>query len=140
MKSTNHTNKQTVFWVDDDPDDIYLIRQVLNELSYDVNLVSLQNGKEVLDLLSATPKCAYPCLIVLDINMPVMDGKQTLSIIKKNKDLNSIPVVMFSTSDSPADKLFCHHFGSQLITKPSTYSALKHSVESLLKRCLVLAK
>jgi CheY-like chemotaxis protein len=140
MKNTNHTSKQTIIWVDDDPDDIYLIRQVLKESQYDVNLVNLQNGKEVIDMLSSTPRPEFPCLIVLDINMPVMDGKQTLSFLKRNKEMNSIPVVMFSTSDSPTDKMFCQHFGSQLITKPSTYTALKHSVESLLKRCTVSAK
>jgi CheY-like chemotaxis protein len=134
MKMTNHI-KHTIIWADDDPDDIYLIRQVMDEADLNFNIVELQNGKEVLEHLSTVAPEDYPCLIVLDINMPVMDGKQTLSHIKRHPQLSTIPVAMFTTSNSSTDKLFCSHFGAELVTKPATYTAFKGSVEKLLKQC-----
>jgi CheY-like chemotaxis protein len=135
MKMTQHT-KNTILWADDDPDDIYLIRQVLAENDHNYNIIEFQNGKEIIEYLSALSASSFPCLIVLDINMPVMDGKQTLSYLKKHPQFQTIPVAMFTTSNSQTDKLFCTHFGAEMITKPSSFPNFKSSVDHLMKHCL----
>jgi CheY-like chemotaxis protein len=137
--NTNHT-KNTILWADDDADDIYLVRQVLDEAGYDYNVVIVSNGKEVIDYLSGLEKKEFPCLIILDINMPVLDGKQTLAQLRKHPEFKSIAVVMFSTSNSSTDKLFCSHYDAELITKPPSYEALKDSVATLLKQCVTTEK
>ena len=76
-----------------------------------------------------------PCLIILDINMPVMDGKVTLSKIKSLDKYRDIPVVMFSTSSSSAEKLYAQNMGADFITKPITYSDMESLVNQFAKRC-----
>lgn len=137
--NTNYT-KNTILWADDDADDIYLVRQVLDEAGHEHNVIIVSNGKEILDYLSHLDRDEYPCLIILDINMPVLDGKQTLAQLRKHPEYKSIAVVMFSTSSSPTDRLFCSHYDAELVTKPSSYEALKDSVTTLLKQCVTTEK
>lgn len=133
-------SKNTILWADDDADDIYLVSQVLDEAGYDYNVVIVSNGREVIEYLSRLDKKEFPCLIILDINMPVLDGKQTLVQLRKHPDFKSIAVVMFSTSNSPTDKMFCNHYDAELVTKPPSYEALKNSVATLLKLCVTTEK
>ncbi len=71
----------------------------------------------------------------MDINMPQMDGKEALAVIKKNEDLIDLPVVIFSTSNSPIDKLYCTRFGVNLITKPDNVSNLHNEIKGVLHHC-----
>jgi len=131
----NHSKKSTIIWADDDPDDIYLVHQVLKETGQSYDIVVVSNGKEVLDYLSRVNPEEYPCLIILDINMPVLDGKQTLASLKKHPQFQDISVVVFTTSNSPTDRLFCRHYGAEFFTKPSSFTALRSSVVDLLRHC-----
>jgi CheY-like chemotaxis protein len=76
-----------------------------------------------------------PCLIILDINMPVLDGKETLSILKNTTDYKDIPIVVFTTSESELDKLYCKKFNTEMVTKPPTFSTLSAALEKLLNFC-----
>src|SRR4051812_23327466 len=91
-----------ILWADDDPDEIAIMREVLQYFDTGYDIVEVRNGKKVLDYLhAAVTTDTLPCLIVLDINMPVLNGKDTLARIKQNPALKSIPVVVFTTSSSP---------------------------------------
>ena len=127
---------QHILWADDDMDDLMLMRQVLQELGDNYNIAEVHNGKEALDYLQEGKQAnTLPCLIILDMNMPVMDGKETLSRLKKDEALKEIPVVFFTTSNSQIDKLYCKHQGVEMITKPPQYANLKDAVQKLLKYC-----
>lgn len=127
---------QHILWADDDMDDLMLMRQVLQELGDNYNIAEVHNGKEALDYLQEGKQAnTLPCLIILDMNMPVMDGKETLSRLKKDEALREIPVVFFTTSNSQIDKLYCKHQGVEMITKPPQYANLKDAVQKLLKYC-----
>lgn len=133
----NNTKSQHILWADDDMDDLMLMRQVLQELGDGYNIKEVHNGKEALDYLQeGKDDQALPCLIILDMNMPVMDGKETLSRLKKDEVLKEIPVVFFTTSNSQMDKLYCKHQGVEMITKPPQYANLKEAVQKLLKYCI----
>jgi CheY-like chemotaxis protein len=67
--------------------------------------------------------------------MPVLNGKETLSIIKKDEALKAIPVVVFTTSGSDLDKSFCNLHGVEMITKPPTFNNFKSVVQRLLRFC-----
>jgi len=130
------TNQSTVLWVDDDADDLMMINHVLAEMRQQVNLVEAGNGKEALDVLkSLIDQQITPCLIVLDLNMPGMDGKQTLQYIRSHKQYQAIPIVVFTTSDRPTDIAFCQQYNTPLFTKPIDYKSLKKTMGQILGFC-----
>lgn len=129
-------NKRYILWADDDQDDLLLIKDILVNHGKDYEIVETHNGKEAMEhLKNSKENSELPCLIILDINMPVMDGKQTLAAIKRDEQLKDIPVVVFTTSSSQLDKQFCKNFNVEMITKPPSYHKLESSVIRLLGHC-----
>jgi CheY-like chemotaxis protein len=128
---------RTVLCVDDDADDREMVCFTIGEIDPSLKVVHAEDGVEALHYLrKAKLEDKLPCLVILDINMPRMDGKQTLSEIKKDDQLSKVPVVVFSTSNSPADKLYCDRFGVELVTKPSTMHTMQDEVKQLLQPCV----
>jgi CheY-like chemotaxis protein len=132
----NSVKKQTILWADDDYDDLQMMREILATKREAFEIVEVHNGKEAIEFLETTKeKSGLPCLIILDINMPVLDGKETLSILKKSEEFKDIPVVIFTTSESELDKLYCKKLNTEMITKPPTLSSLSTALDKLLKFC-----
>jgi len=128
--------KHTILWADDDSDDLQLMQEVMQKTGRDYNVIEVRNGIEALDYLKqAQQNSDLPCLIILDINMPVLDGKETLSIIKKTEEYKEIPVVVFTTSESELDKLYCKRFHTEMVTKPPSFSTLSAALDKLLNFC-----
>jgi CheY-like chemotaxis protein len=75
---------------------------------------------------------AQPDLVVLDVNMPVMDGRQTLVKLQEDKDLKSIPVVVLTTSSSDVDKKFFEKKNIEMLVKPWNSKEIQQTVERLL--------
>jgi CheY-like chemotaxis protein len=127
---------KTILWADDDADDLMMMKEILLKNSRNYQIVEVHNGREALDYLQkAQDKLNLPSLIILDINMPILDGKETLSIIKKTEGFSEIPVVVFTTSSSGLDKLFCKRMNVEMITKPPHYKSLEAAVLRLLQFC-----
>jgi len=130
-------NRPHILWADDDMDDLMLMRQVLHDIGETYVITEVNNGREALDYLEANKKDNHlPALIILDMNMPVLNGKETLSIIKKDEVLKDIPLVFFTTSNSELDKMYCKRFGVEMITKPPQYGNLKEAVKRILDNYL----
>lgn len=127
--------QHTIFWADDDEDDRMLFGEVLEAHAPNHQLVSFTNGQELVDALKLTPRQEQPCLVVLDMNMPVCGGKEALTQIKALPDLARIPVVIFTTSGSPSDKEFCASHHANMVTKPTSYDQLKSVVSKLVDQC-----
>ena len=128
---------RTVLCVDDDADDREIVCSTIGEIDPSLTVIHAANGVEALDYLAkAKEEHSLPCLVILDINMPRMDGKQTLSEIKKDNQLSSLPVVVFSTSNNPGDKQYCERFGVELVTKPSSMHSMQNEVKRLLQPCV----
>lgn len=128
--------KNTILWADDDADDLMLMKEILLKNNRSYEIAEVRNGKEALEFLQRSKENAHlPCLIILDINMPILDGKETLSILKKEESYKSIPVVVFTTSNSELDKLFCKKHQVEMITKPPHYKSLENAVLRLLSFC-----
>lgn len=90
-------------------------------------------GLDVLtDLMN---KKQLPCLIVLDINMPKMDGRETLIKIKSEEKLSKIPIVIFSTSSSQLDKTFFNKYDTAYFVKPINFQELKKTAARLINIC-----
>ena len=118
--------------VDDDDDDSFLFREVLNEVDSSVKLLNAQNGKEALELLWQQHS-VMPDLILLDLNMPKMDGKECLAELKKDDFLSQIPVFIYTTSSSSTDIEYTLQLGAQcFITKPASFRDLQTLLEVIV--------
>jgi CheY-like chemotaxis protein len=128
------TNLKTILYVDDDQDDLVLFRQAVNDLSRDHHIIEAFDGMHALELLEQMKQSSQhlPCLIVLDINMPRMDGKQTLVAIQNTPAFSAIPVVLFSTSSNKLDKALSEQRRVELVTKPFEHKGLYQTVSRLL--------
>jgi len=138
---TNLTKHTTILWADDDPDELAMMREVLDDINSSYHIAEASDGVQVLQYLEAAKaQKLFPCLIVLDLNMPVLNGKETLQRLKQDPTLKAIPTVVFTTSSSSRDQQFCDAYGTEMVTKPITYDALKQIVQKLLHMCAVSVK
>jgi CheY-like chemotaxis protein len=128
---------RTVLCVDDDADDREIVCFTISKIDSSLRVVHAEDGLEALDYLTrAKEEDTLPCLVILDINMPRMDGKQTLAEIKKDNQLSGVPVVVFSTSGNWEDKMYCDRYGVELVTKPATMLSMQDEVQRLLLPCV----
>lgn len=125
----------TIFWADDDKDDLDMFRDILEDYTSNHKIIEFPNGMELLNQLYTQKEGALPCLIVLDLNMPVMGGREALASLKDDTDLKHIPVAVFTTSNSPVDKSFCDRFNVEMFTKPPSFNQLQSAVARLLELC-----
>ena len=128
--------KQTILWADDDPDDLIMFREILQDANHNYDIIEVHNGKEAIEYLYKLDQASKKlCLIILDMNMPVMNGRDALAVIKSEEDFKSIPVVVFTTSNSELDRMFCRRYGVEMLTKPPEYATLTSVVNNLLSLC-----
>lgn len=128
--------KHTIVYAEDDFDDVQFVRECFRKYDSKIDLVHAPNGDDAITTLKNLHRNGVvPCLIILDINMPLMDGRQALVRIKANTDLKKVPVVMFTTSSSHLDKEFALKWGADFITKPLKYSEVEGLAEEFVKRC-----
>jgi CheY-like chemotaxis protein len=125
-----------VLCVDDDADDREMISNTIYEIDPSFKVVHAKNGIEAIEYLSKAKVAGdLPCLVILDLNMPKMDGRKTLAEIKKDEQLSILPVVILSTSSSPVDKLYCGNYGVEFIAKPTDLLAIHYEIKKLLRYC-----
>lgn len=125
---------------DDDPDDRLMIEEAFEENCLNNHLAFAEDGEQLIDLLKGQGKYAGEGavervgVILLDLNMPRMDGREALKIIKADPKLCRIPVVVLTTSKAEEDILRTYDLGvSSFITKPVTFDALVEVVKVLGK-------
>lgn len=119
-----------ILMADDDPDDRMLAREALAENKLANDLYFVENGEELLDYLFQRGKynadnAPKPGLILLDLNMPKMDGREALKELKSNSNLRKIPVIVLTTSKAEEDIIRSYELGvNSFITKPVTFDEL----------------
>ena len=127
-----------ILMAEDDRDDRLITQKALEENRVANPLVVVENGEELLDYLHLKGKYSHlgpsskPCFILLDLNMPRMDGREALKQIKLDPDLRRIPVVILTTSKAEEDILRSYNTGANsYITKPVTFEGLVKVIKSL---------
>lgn len=117
------TTDRHILFVDDDEEDHLIISQYFKDLGKEKRIRFIKNGLEAIRFLEHIPdEASLPCLIVLDLNMPILNGTQTLLQIKRNRRLDDIPVIILSTSENESEKRKCLSLGAtEYLVKPSTY-------------------
>jgi CheY-like chemotaxis protein len=126
----------TILYIDDDADDLMLISEAFERYTDHLTVVHANNGVEGLKTLEKMHKeHKLPCLVVIDINMPIMDGKQMLRKLRDHDAYKHLPVVMFSTSDSLAEHEFAEKYDAEFVSKPSKYLELEALVGQFVSKC-----
>jgi CheY-like chemotaxis protein len=124
-----------VLLVEDSEDDVILTRKSFEYAKLAVNLHHVENGKECMSFLRKEGKYAdvpTPDLILLDLNMPVMDGREVLAEIVRDDELRKLCVVILTTSDSERDVLEMYNLRcSSYITKPVDFVQFQRVIEEI---------
>lgn len=117
--------KHKILIVDDDVDDREIIRDAFQSTSEDQEYHFIENGDKLLEYLEAESNDHLPSLILLDLNMPGKDGRETLKELKSTVRYQCIPVLVFTTSSSVRDKKMAYELGANcFLTKPDTFNKL----------------
>ncbi|WP_297737045.1 response regulator [uncultured Maricaulis sp.] len=128
----------TILMVDDDPDDRLLFKEACEEVRLRNPLDFLENGEQLVDYLKRRGNYAdregapFPGIILLDLNMPLKDGREALEEIKADADLRHIPIIVLTTSKDEDDILSSYGLGaSSYIVKPISLDRLMRVVNSI---------
>jgi len=121
MIELQHNKHPLVFIADDDEDDVQFVRNALGEVDQEIEIRHFKNGIELMQGLIKANR-HLPSIILLDLNMRVLDGRETLKMIRKNSGYDHLPIVMLSTSSQRDEKESCSQLGAdKYFTKPWSY-------------------
>ena len=131
-----NSRKHIVLYADDDPDDLLLVKEAFIRYSDSVEVVTAPNGEQAIAyLMGLDPFDPAPCLIILDINMPRLDGKEALKKIRSLQRFNNIPVVLFTTSSYTLDREFASQHKAGFITKPLDVRQIESIADQFVQHC-----
>lgn len=131
-----------ILYADDDCEDQELLRDILTEIDAKVQLKSVNNGEEVFIFLqSLQPGMTFPCLILLDLNMPLLNGTETLRKLKEHSIFKKLPVIIFSTYLDEKDEKSVRELGAvDFVRKPVKISEFRSAVINFIHRCEVVSE
>ena len=134
-----------VLLVEDSADDVEFARRAFERCEVPNELIVADEGQAALDLLLGAPgrPMLQPGLVLLDLNVPAVSGREVLRRIKQRDDLRSLPVVVFTTSTHPGDVEACYRLGANSYhRKPSDFYEYILTIQAItdywLKRVIAL--
>ena len=121
-----------LLYVDDDSDDLDLLSDCVAAIDPTIQCLLFQHSPDAMAYLRATAE--LPDFIFLDINMPLMNGKQCLQEIRKSPLLKQLPVIMYTTSNEEKEIKECYKLGaSDFLIKPSNVNDLVHGLTAIFE-------
>jgi CheY-like chemotaxis protein len=125
--------------IEDSNEDFEAFQRYVRKSDLKISIYRCIDGDEALAFLlhqgrfANSQRLPRPALVVLDLNLPGMDGREILGQIKQDENLKSIPVVILTTSNNPKDIEACYQQGvNSYIVKPMDFNRLRHNIESLI--------
>lgn len=129
-------HKHIILYAEDDPDDVLIVKQAFEHFDDTIEVIDRPDGFQALRCLDELNRSdMLPCLIILDMNMPAMNGREALMKIRTSSEFRHIPVVIFTTSSSKMDQDFVAKWDADFITKPVLYSDLEMLARKFVERC-----
>jgi CheY-like chemotaxis protein len=127
---------QSILLGEDDLDDQELLKELFSSMDTSFALLFMHNGKRLVDYLSSVEDDRLPCLIVLDYNMPELNGEQILRELQKSPRYAHIPKIIWSTSQSDTYRKRCLEAGADdYVIKPSKVSDLLETIRYMISFC-----
>ncbi|MER5456654.1 MULTISPECIES: response regulator [unclassified Micromonospora] len=133
--------------VDDDPGDVLMIEEALATSTVDKVIDVVSDGQEAMEFLRREGRhtgAHRPDVILLDLNMPRMDGRQVLGEVKNDEDLRTIPIVVLTTSNADTDIISSYTLqANAYVTKPidlDDFNDVVHRIDEFFGRVVVLPK
>jgi CheY-like chemotaxis protein len=133
----SRTQELSILLVEDDAGHARLIEKNLRRSNITNEVVTVGDGQQALDYLFgegqyAGGQCASPLLVLLDLNMPVLDGYQVLERMKVDERTRRIPVIVLTTTDDTREVSRCYELGcSVYVTKPVDYQQFSEAIRKL---------
>ncbi|WP_276504929.1 response regulator [Terrimonas pollutisoli] len=128
--------KHSILYADDDPDDLMIVKDAFEKYAENIELLTANDGVEAIQYLkSLSPIEPAPCLIILDINMPRMNGKEALKELRSMDRFKHTPVVLFTTSSLPDDREFALKYNAGFITKPLDFRQVSIIADAFVEHC-----
>jgi CheY-like chemotaxis protein len=122
-----------ILYAEDDPEDAEVFRDALKSIDTSIGCIVAKDGIEALHVLENS--IVLPDFIFLDVNMPMLDGRECLIRIKGNKTYSDIPVIMYTTSTRANDmKDFKNLGATEYFIKPNTFSDLYNYLKTVLSK------
>jgi CheY-like chemotaxis protein len=135
---TFDTKPGAILIAEDDPDDRQWIKEALTKCHFEQQVNFVVDGEELMDFLlhrgkyAVTGNLAYPGLILLDLNMPKKDGRESLKEIKSDPRIRHIPIIILTTSRAEEDTFRTYNLGANsVIHKPVTFDNLVQIMQTL---------
>jgi CheY-like chemotaxis protein len=133
--------------VDDDPGDVLMIEEALADSDVEKVIDVVSDGEEAMEFLRAEGRHSQarrPDVILLDLNMPRMDGRQVLGAVKQDEDLRTIPIVVLTTSNADNDIVGSYTLqANAYVTKPidlDDFNDVVRRIDEFFGRVVVLPK
>jgi CheY-like chemotaxis protein len=124
-------NSKPILLVEDDNVDVMTVKRALKDLKVSNQLVPMNNGEEAIEYLKKE-NTTKPCFVLLDLNMPRMNGAEFLKIIKADKALKKIPVVILTTSNSEQDVIESFELGAAgFMVKSVDYEKFVETIQAI---------
>jgi len=137
QKITSHrTALQQILLGEDDADDEELLKELFASVDGAFSLVFVNNGRKLVEYLYKAPDDGLPCLLVLDYNMPELNGEEILKELKWNSRFAHIPKIIWTTSQSDTYKRRCLDAGADdYIVKPASVNELVETIRYMMSFC-----
>jgi CheY-like chemotaxis protein len=140
-------NPVRILVVDDDPGDVLMIEEALQDSEVEKVIDVVGDGQEAMEFLRREGRhsdAVRPDVILLDLNMPRMDGRQVLGEVKQDEDLRTIPIVVLTTSNADTDVLGSYTLqANAYVTKPidlDDFNDVVHRIDEFFGRVVVLPR
>jgi CheY-like chemotaxis protein len=121
---------------EDDIDDKEILEEIFESIDLSIQLEFINSGEKLVNYLEVVEEDKLPCLIILDYNMPDLNGAEILECLQENERVKTIPKMIWSTSNAPAYKNRCLELGAcDYLVKPSRIKDLENMLRHMLSYC-----
>lgn len=137
MLTVGKGGRNYALYVEDDPEDVELLKYTLDELKIQIPIIHVRNGVEALNSLNDWRAAGQlPSIILIDINMAKMDGKETLLCLRADPEIARIPILVLTVSRDKTDRTYFQRYDVPYVVKPGDVHRFRKDLREALEKLL----